>query len=209
MTAARELAADQQPDPIAPERSRHVAEHGTQPAKPELFLAAADGQHAFPQIDGLMNQASGSRFNLTQLESQWQQQYPSSYDASVSSSTLATAARARWQTAMSGYQQTMQVQSQIVQNGPGRRTGSGRSRQSEPGCGGGVAGATGGQSAYRALHQAADADPDADGGAIPGRGARTPPARRRLRRRPVSPPRASLAPQPPIPATEQEGRRQK
>ena len=67
------------------------------------------------RIDGLMNQASGLSFNLTQLESQWQQQYPSSYDASVSSSTLATAARARWQTAMSGYQQTMQVQSQIVQ----------------------------------------------------------------------------------------------
>jgi P-type conjugative transfer protein TrbJ len=70
---------------------------------------------ALSRIDGLMNQASGLSFNLTQLDSQWQQQYPASYAASVSSGTLAAAARVRWQTAMSGYQQTMQVQSQIVQ----------------------------------------------------------------------------------------------
>ncbi|OIR00491.1 hypothetical protein GALL_173640 [mine drainage metagenome] len=68
------------------------------------------------QISGLMNQASGLSFNLTQLEGQWQQQYPSSYDATLSSSTVASAARQRWQNAMAAFQQTMRAQSQIVAN---------------------------------------------------------------------------------------------
>lgn len=68
------------------------------------------------QINGLMNQASGLSFNLNQLQSQWRQQYPSSYDATVSSSSQASAARQRWQNAMGAFQQTMQVQSQIVAN---------------------------------------------------------------------------------------------
>ena len=68
------------------------------------------------QISTLMNQADGLSFNLTQLESQWQQQYPASYGATVSSNDMAVAAQTRWQNAMDAFQRTMQVQSQIVAN---------------------------------------------------------------------------------------------
>jgi P-type conjugative transfer protein TrbJ len=155
-----------------------------------------------------MNQASGLSFNLTQLESQWQQQYPSSYDASVSSSTLATAARARWQIAMSGYQQTMQVQSQIVQTVQAdepvladlvnQSQGAAGALQAQQAANQLIALSTKQQMEIQTL-MAAQYRADAQDAA----------RKRRLRRRPVSPPRASLALQPPIPATEQEGRRQK
>ena len=67
-------------------------------------------------IGSLMTQADGLSFSLNELESQWEQQYPDSYDATVSTNDMAIAARERWQNAMSAFRQTMQVQSQIVQN---------------------------------------------------------------------------------------------
>lgn len=71
---------------------------------------------ALTRIGSLMNQADGLSFNLTQLESQWQQQYPTSYGASVSTNDMAIAAQGRWQNAMDAFHQSMQVQSQIVAN---------------------------------------------------------------------------------------------
>ncbi|MDD4616039.1 MAG: P-type conjugative transfer protein TrbJ [Alphaproteobacteria bacterium] len=71
---------------------------------------------ALTNIGSLMTQADGLSFNLTQLESQWEQQYPDSYDATVSTNDIAVAAQRRWQNAMNAFRQTMQVQSQIVQN---------------------------------------------------------------------------------------------
>lgn len=68
------------------------------------------------RIGSLMNQADGLSFNLTQLESQWQQQYPASYGASVSTNAMAIAAQGRRQNAMDAFHQSMQVQSQIVAN---------------------------------------------------------------------------------------------
>jgi len=68
------------------------------------------------EIGTLMNQADGLSFNLTQLESQWQQQYPASYGTMVTTNDMALAAQARWQNAMDAFQQTMRVQSQIVAN---------------------------------------------------------------------------------------------
>lgn len=68
------------------------------------------------QIGNLMNQADGLSFNLTQLENQWQQQYPTSYNATVSTNDVDVAAQGRWQNAMDAFHQSMQVQSQIVAN---------------------------------------------------------------------------------------------
>lgn len=71
---------------------------------------------ALYRIDGLMTQAGGLSFDLAQLEDQWRQQYPDSYEATVTASDIAATARQRWQDVMSAFHQTMRVQSQIVEN---------------------------------------------------------------------------------------------
>lgn len=71
---------------------------------------------ALNRIDGLMMQADGLSFELTRLEDQWREQYPESYDATVTVNDMATAARTRWHSAMNAFRQTMRVQSQIVEN---------------------------------------------------------------------------------------------
>jgi len=80
------------------------------------FSSLGQMQGALNRIDGLMMQAEGLSFSLDQLEGQWQQQYPDSYDASIGVNEMATAARERWQNAMNAFRQTMRVQSQIVEN---------------------------------------------------------------------------------------------
>jgi P-type conjugative transfer protein TrbJ len=80
------------------------------------FSSLGQMTSALTSIGNLMTQANGLSFNLTQLESQWQQQYPTSYASNVTTSDMATAAEQRWKDAMDAFQQTMQVQSQIVQN---------------------------------------------------------------------------------------------
>lgn len=80
------------------------------------FSSLGQMQGALNRIDGLMMQAEGLSFDLTQLEGQWRQQYPDSYDASIGVNGMATAARERWQNAMNAFRQTMRVQSQIVEN---------------------------------------------------------------------------------------------
>jgi len=70
---------------------------------------------ALNSIGSLMTQAEGLSFDLDQLEDQWETQYPDSY-ASVTTDGLATEARERWQNAMAAFRQTMQVQSQLVEN---------------------------------------------------------------------------------------------
>ena len=80
------------------------------------FSSLGQLQGALNRIDGLMMQADGLSFDLSQLEGQWRQQYPDSYDASIGVNDMATAARERWQSAMNAFRQTMRVQSQIVEN---------------------------------------------------------------------------------------------
>jgi P-type conjugative transfer protein TrbJ len=80
------------------------------------FSSLGQMQGALNRIDGLMRQAEGLSFDLTQLEGQWRQQYPDSYDASIGLNGMATTARERWQNAMNAFRQTMRVQSQIVEN---------------------------------------------------------------------------------------------
>jgi P-type conjugative transfer protein TrbJ len=67
-------------------------------------------------IGTLMNDAEGLSFNLSQLEGQWVQQYPGSYDSTITTNGQAIAAQQRWQNSMDAFHNTMQVQSQIVAN---------------------------------------------------------------------------------------------
>lgn len=80
------------------------------------FSSLGQMQGALNRIDGLMIQAEGLSFDLTQLDAEWQQNYPEEYSAMVSTNDMATAARERWQSSMKAYRQTMRVQSQIVEN---------------------------------------------------------------------------------------------
>ncbi|MBD1549501.1 P-type conjugative transfer protein TrbJ [Roseibium aggregatum] len=80
------------------------------------FSSLGSLQGALTRIDGLMMQAEGLSFSLDELEGQWQQQFPDSYDGSIGVNDMVTAARERWQNAMSAFRQTMRVQSQIIEN---------------------------------------------------------------------------------------------
>lgn len=71
---------------------------------------------ALNRIDGLMIQAEGLSFELDQLDEEWREQYPETYDGTIKVSDLAAAARERWQSTMKAFRQTMRVQSQIVEN---------------------------------------------------------------------------------------------
>ena len=80
------------------------------------FSSLGQLQGALTRIDGLMIQAEGLSFDLQQFEGQWQQAYPDSYQAGLAASDMASAARERWQSAMSAFRQTLRLQSQIVEN---------------------------------------------------------------------------------------------
>ncbi len=80
------------------------------------FSSLGQMQGALNRIDGLMMQAEGLSFSLGQLEGQWRQHYPDSFEESIGVNDMATAARERWQSAMNAFRQTMRVQSQIVEN---------------------------------------------------------------------------------------------
>src|SRR3546814_21046324 len=71
------------------------------------FSSLGQMQGALNRIGGLMMQAKGLSFDLTQLEGQWRQQYPDSYYASIGVNDMATAARERLPTAISAFRKTM------------------------------------------------------------------------------------------------------
>ena len=71
---------------------------------------------ALSQINSLMNQAGGITFNVNATNAAFQQQFPSSYGSTLTTSQTLSDAQTRWQSAMSAYQQTMLVQAQIDQN---------------------------------------------------------------------------------------------
>jgi P-type conjugative transfer protein TrbJ len=68
------------------------------------------------QITNLMNQAQGIAYNVNATMAAWSRAYPSSYPAGTGSSTLTADAQQRWQNSMSAFQDTLKVQSQVVQN---------------------------------------------------------------------------------------------
>lgn len=71
---------------------------------------------ALQRIDGLMGQAQGISFNVASTNDTFRRLYPEQYSETTGSDQLVRDARARWQTSMDGYRQTMNVQSQVVEN---------------------------------------------------------------------------------------------
>jgi len=72
--------------------------------------------NSLTQITGLMNQAQSIAYNVDSTMAAWQRIYPNTYPAGTGSATLTADAQARWQTSMSAFQDTLKVQSQVVQN---------------------------------------------------------------------------------------------
>jgi P-type conjugative transfer protein TrbJ len=76
---------------------------------------------ALQSVDVLMGQAQGITYNVSTTDASFQQRYPQQYSAAVSGDQLVLDARARWQSSMDSYRQTMTVQSQVVTNVQGDR----------------------------------------------------------------------------------------
>jgi len=68
------------------------------------------------QVDRLMGQAQGIQFRVSGLDQQFRQLFPQSFSAALRANEQVVAARARLDTAMSAYQQTMTVQAQVTEN---------------------------------------------------------------------------------------------
>jgi P-type conjugative transfer protein TrbJ len=68
------------------------------------------------QVDALMLQAQGISYNIKTTTTQYQALYPQQYADAATSNQLMMDAKTRWLASMNGYQQTMSVQSQVVQN---------------------------------------------------------------------------------------------
>ncbi|CAN5317573.1 P-type conjugative transfer protein TrbJ [soil metagenome] len=68
------------------------------------------------QIDGLMGQAQGIQFRVDTLDQQFKQLFPQSLSQALTSNQQVANAKARLDTSMAAYQQTMGVQAQVVTN---------------------------------------------------------------------------------------------
>ncbi len=68
------------------------------------------------QIDRLMGQAQGITFKVDNLDQQFRALFPRDLNSALSSSAQVIAAKARLDTSMAAYQQTMGVQAEVVTN---------------------------------------------------------------------------------------------
>jgi type IV secretion system protein TrbJ len=68
------------------------------------------------QIDRLMGQAQGIDFNVDELDAQFKRLYPGSAERLLKSDARLAEAKARLDSAMAAFRQTMGVQSQVAQN---------------------------------------------------------------------------------------------
>lgn len=68
------------------------------------------------QIDRLMGQAQGIDFRVDQLDAKFRALFPDSFDQTLRLDRRVADARARLDAAMAGFQQTMTVQAQVVEN---------------------------------------------------------------------------------------------
>jgi P-type conjugative transfer protein TrbJ len=73
-------------------------------------------QQAIQKIDQLMGQASNIQFRASGLDQQYRSLFPSTFNSALSNDSHVADARTRLATSMSAYQQTMTVQSQVVEN---------------------------------------------------------------------------------------------
>jgi len=68
------------------------------------------------QVDRLMGQAQGIRFQVSGLDQQYRQLFPQSFGQALTTNQQVIAARTRLDTAMSAYQHTMTIQAQVAEN---------------------------------------------------------------------------------------------
>lgn len=68
------------------------------------------------QIDDLMGQARGIDFRVDQLDAKFRSLFPGSFDQTLRLDRRLADAKARLDTAMAGFQQTMTVQAQVIEN---------------------------------------------------------------------------------------------
>ncbi len=71
---------------------------------------------AMRRIDSLMGQAEGIAFDVQQTKVQLQRQFPKEYNSATTTDQAVSDALTRWQSTIEAYQQTMTVQSQVVEN---------------------------------------------------------------------------------------------
>lgn len=80
------------------------------------FSVLADLRATLSATNQLIQQAQGLAFNVSQMESEFQRLYPTSYTAANSGSQMAADARMRWQNSLEALRTATKVQSQAVQN---------------------------------------------------------------------------------------------
>lgn len=68
------------------------------------------------QIDQLMGQAQGIRFQVSGIDQQFSRLFPADFGAALRSNVRVVDARSRLDTAMAAFKQTMGVQAQVVEN---------------------------------------------------------------------------------------------
>lgn len=73
-------------------------------------------QQTIQQIDQLMEQASGLQFRVANLDQQYRALFPTSFNAALGNDGHVLDARARLDTSMAAYKQTMTVQAQVVES---------------------------------------------------------------------------------------------
>ena len=86
------------------------------------FSVLAQLQSSMGEINQLMGQAQSLAYSVQQVQQQFQQLYPNyqspNFQGTVTQASLLADATARWQAAVSTFQHTMEVQSQIVASIP-------------------------------------------------------------------------------------------
>ena len=80
------------------------------------FSALNELRAALSATNQLIQQAQGLAFNVQQMETQFQQLYPESFSATVSSGQMVRDARKRWTNSLDALRTATKVQSQAVQN---------------------------------------------------------------------------------------------
>jgi P-type conjugative transfer protein TrbJ len=68
------------------------------------------------QVDRLMGQAQGIKFQVSGLDQQYRQLFPQSFGQALTTNQQVIAARTRLDTAMTAYQHTMTIQAQVAEN---------------------------------------------------------------------------------------------
>ncbi|HTT80994.1 MAG TPA: P-type conjugative transfer protein TrbJ [Stellaceae bacterium] len=80
------------------------------------FSALQQLEQSIAQTEQLLAQAQNIAYSVTAINQAFATTYPQSYPASTSATQLVTDAQTRWQNALNGFQQAMQVQAGAVQN---------------------------------------------------------------------------------------------